>query len=388
MLLTNKFVCAVSVLIMPLSAYATNNNAMKVNWTNPSMSHCMTHNIGDVCVGNSLSGCKNWINSARSANRGTADDEMAILMLVARDVNENGARFCVTQLQGANKNKGKAWTVYYNPAGGNTYCTWLCKEGHSGEGCAAGVATTCDATTISKSDFKNYKIATTSVPSVEGEIYMFHWGEYKKCGVHKGQEHDMILAVSNWTPTGHGAFVRPMVFRAERSGWKDMVSTATLWGVGSETLLCKDGYRPNGDKTDCVAINATECAKSALCSGWDVNAFSESTHSMVARLGGGCYEYRCATPGMGFVSASERVCQECSGDRRVGVSSETGACVRCPLGRIFDDNANSSGNCVEAKQYSMTDLSYGPGKGMNAELTSQCWINVDSGTYSECVTGK
>lgn len=377
--------CACSV---PAIAGGRNNNAMKQHWTNPTMSHCLTHDIGDACVGGSLSGCKNWINPQNNdnvgANRGTAQDEGAILMLVARDVNENGAKFCVTQLQGANKNKKNAWTVYYNPAGNITNCFWLCKAGFSGEGCSAGVATGCDSVPIRRSDFDKYKIATSG-PSVEGEIFMFHWDENKSCGVHKKQEHDMILAISEFLPSGHGAYARPMVFRAERAGWKHMVSTATLWWAGDKTLLCKDGYQPNPGKTDCVAINQNTCNMNSMCTGWNPTDFNESAHTMHAN--GSCYEFRCMTPGTAFTSSTNRTCIECTGDNRVGIPSATGVCVRCPTGKIFDDNASASSYCRDAAQYNTQTMAYGKGRTRNADLKDQCWTMLESDEYKACVTG-
>ena len=378
------------VATVPAVAGGRNNNAMLQYWSNPSMSHCQSHALGaESCVGNSLSGCKNWINPQDNdnvgANRGTEKDEGAILMLVARDVNENGAKFCVTQLQGANKNKGNAWTEYYNPSGNVMDCFWLCKPGFSGDGCQPGVATGCDSVPIRRSDFDKYKIATSG-PSVESEIVMFHWNQYRKCGVHKGKEHDMILAISDFLPDGHGAFVQPMVFRAERAGWKHMVSTATVWGAGEKTLLCKDGYQPNSAKTDCVAINANTCNMNSLCTGWPTSEFSESNHTMHAN--GSCYEYRCMAPGTGFTSSTDKTCIECTGDNRVGIPSATGVCVRCPTGKIFDDNASASSYCRDATQYSTQTLAYGQNRTRNADLALQCWTKVEPDEYKSCVTGQ
>lgn len=388
MKMTNKFLFSVFLVLVAGPAFAKGKEAnnMLDSWGGAAMSYCSAHNIDDACIGNSLGGCKNWNNGARSPNRGTADDEMATLMLVARDINENGAKFCVTQVQGANKNKGNAWTVYYNPAGNITKCFWLCKDGHSGDGCGGGVATTCDSGTILKKDFATYKLATSSsAPSVEGEIAMFHWDHNKGCGVHKKQEHDMILAVSGWTPSGHGAFVRPTVVRAERSGWKDMVSTATMWFAGTPTLLCKTGYKPNGGQTDCEPINKTECDKNSLCPSWADGGFDATKH--VLKDKDGCFEYRCSAAGTAFASTTDRSCVECTGDNRVGVPDSTGVCVKCQVGKIFDNNYPSSGYCRDAAEYSTNALSFGTGNNRNTELNRQCWTKIEPDEYKDCVTG-
>ncbi|MBN1324708.1 MAG: hypothetical protein JW974_00600 [Alphaproteobacteria bacterium] len=375
-----------STLVVPSFAAGKKKSDMKAFWGNPPMSHCLGQSLGDACVGNSLSGCKNWVGTKKDqANRGTFDDEMATLLLLARDVNENGAKFCVTQAQGANKNKGNAWTQYYNPAGNMAKCFWLCKPGHSGEGCTGDDSTTCDSTLIKKSDFSGYKI-TKSGPSVESTIVMFNWDEYKGCGLNAGQEHDMVLGISGWLQSGHGAFARPMVVRSQRDGWKDMVSTATIWGVGEETLLCKDGYEPNATKTDCIAINNTLCSMNTLCTGWDKAKFAEEFHDLTAK--GSCFEYRCKVAGMAFTSATDKTCIECSGDARVGVPESTGVCIKCPAGKIFDNKATTTGFCKNSVKFTTQDLTFGPKKDKNSALETQCWTKIEPTEYKNCVLDK
>lgn len=394
--ITKKIILAIFLIAVVVPGFAAGKklNNMKQYWSNPVMSYCLGQSLGDACVGNSLAGCKNWNGAGKNQpNRGTFNDEMATLLLLARDVNANGARFCVTQAQGANKNKGDAWTNYYNPAGNIAKCFWLCKPGHSGEGCGGGESTLCDSTTIKKSDFAGYKI-TTSGPSVEGEVAMFHWDEYKGCGLNKSQEHDMVLGISGWTASGHGAFARPMVVRSQRDGWSDMVSTATIWMVGSDTLLCKDGYQPNTSNTDCVAVNGTACMVNTpttittnpvntFCAGWDKASFSETNH--VLKLNGTCFEYRCQTAGMAFTSASNRTCVECAGDARVGVPDSTGVCVKCPSGKIFDNNGKTTGFCKNSIQFTTQDLAFGPNKNKNTNLMDQCWTKIEPTAYKNCV---
>jgi len=364
-------------------------NGLASSWGSLGMSYCLPHNAGDACVGNSLSGCANWINRTKSDNRGTEDDDMAILMLIARQVNENGAYFCVTQAQGTNKNKD-AWTTYHNPAGGVSKCFWLCKPGHSGDGCAAGVATTCDATPILRKDFEEYKIATNDAPNIEDDIPMFHWNHYRKCnGAEKRkEEHDMILAISAWVPSGHGAFAQPTVVRAERGSWigDDLMSTATIYFVGTATLLCKTGYQPNVAGDDCVPIDEIKCNETSLCSGWNGGGFNREIHSMHEK--NGCYEYRCSAVGTAFASATDHKCIECTGDRRVGIPTDTGVCVRCPTGKIFSESAAATGYCVDATSYSVDALAFGVGKNRNTKLADQCWTKLEPSEYRECVTGK
>lgn len=384
-------IALMTIVTLPAFAAGRNVNSLLKEWSNPppAMSYCLAGNIGNACIGNSLSGCKNWNGAQKNQpNRGTYDDEMATLMLIARDVTANGAKFCVTSVQGANKNKGDAWTTYYNPQGNVQSCFWLCKPGFYGEKCtSSGASPVCDATTIKASDFSStkFKIATSNAPSVEGEIAMFYADHYRGCGVEKGQEHDMVLGIIDWTASGHGAFAQPMVVRAERAQWKDMVSTATIWTVGEKTLLCKDGYQPNAAKTDCVAANQTLCNMNNMCNNWSSSSYVEGTHKLVASTSGtNCYEYRCAMPNMAFTTPDTKSCSECVGDARVGVAPN-GVCTRCPMGKLFDATAVSGNYCRETTAYSVQDLAYGRGKDRNAP--NPCWTIAEPTEYKACVTG-
>lgn len=372
------------------SVYAGGINASSLlsAWGNPPMSNGVGHDTFSTCLGNSLvddnGNCLNWMKGKKDIDEticGANDgyDEGAIVMLVARDIRQNGARFCPTQLQGANKNRDWSWTEIYD-VGGSNKCFWLCKPGFSGEGCEGGVATTCNSMEITK-DNMNFSRVVGSATNIESEIPMFYMN-WKS----DHQESDMILTVKQWLEGGHGAWVSPTIFRAERTGWKDMISTATIKFVGTAVLMCMDGYRPNGTNTDCEAINQDLCNLNSVCPGWTSSDFKASEHVMY-KNGDTCYEYRCMMPGYGFVSASDRTCKECNENAQYGVPQKTGVCVFCPVEKIFDENASDSGYCVTAAQIGTGTMQYGPQKSRTTKpLLNQCWTQVEPSTYKSCVT--
>lgn len=354
-------------------------------WSNPEMSWCndtsnpVNGTIGrmkDICTGNRNSQC-------------VLDDDYGILMLVAREINENGANFCTTTVLADHAKKGNAWTLYSNPAGGAEKCFWLCKPGYYGDKCSETVSNGCDSTPLTRNLFDSYNLSREY--DVSGSIARFHWQEGKACGVHKKQEHDMILAISDWLPSGHGAWASPFIVRATREGWKDRIGWPTIWTAGTPTLLCKNGYRANATGNDCEPVDTNACAITQLCSGWTSNGFSESTMVTNYDDARGCFTYRCSESGQAFANATDRNCIDCATNNRSGINPADGTCVRCNVGQIFDAESSSSNYCVQTTAYVKTDMVYGRGLTRNSaptDILQQCWTKADPTEYRECVTGK
>ncbi|MGN0917119.1 MAG: hypothetical protein ACI4NZ_02830, partial [Candidatus Enterousia sp.] len=350
------------------------NNASKLlaAWGNGQLSACGTHQLtaDNACIGET-SNCSNRTIYARNNT-----DEWAIQMMVAMDITENGARFCPVQVEGKNKNKGNAWTEYAEL--GSSNCVWLCKEGYTGDKCAlsASESKTCDVTELKAANYSSITRVETGA-NVEDRVPMFVFNKYYGCGDDKGQEHDIILALKRWLPSGHGAVAQQMVVRAERSGWKHMISWATIYPASGaeEILLCKDGYKPNSARTDCEAINAELCQRSQTCNGWGGDDYDSSQHNLVQREGTTCYEFRCKKQGYAFDSATNRTCTECATNLRDGVNPVTGECVKCEVGKIFNKNASNTGYCSDAVAFSKIDMQYGKGATKNTRtLKDQCWV--------------
>ena len=374
---------------------------LRTAWGAPEMTTCITtdrDNIGAMAIGRYKDMCNayNYSIDAGTPSSCKLGDDMGVMLLVARAVNANGARFCPTTVYAEHKKKGNAWTLYAEPAGGQQTCYWLCKPGYSGEECLDTTPKLCDSTPILRSDFDELEMARD--PQVENDLPMFYKEVYDGCNVHKGQEHDMILAVSEWLPSGRGVIARPVVVRARREGWKSKSGGPSIKVVGEKgTLLCKTGYTANEENTDCVPINAAMCATGQLCAGWADFEYDSSTMvqevdlNCVNTLGDyGGIKYKCKEPGYAFASTVSNTCVACVTGRRTGVSPADGTCVTCDVGTIFDADAVTSGYCVSATGYSKQDLQYGRGNSKDSvALGGQCWTEVQTDKYARCVkTGK
>ena len=370
--------------ILSLSLFCS--NAVAFDWGGGLMRFCGEHelNANNACigpVGADTVGC-----GARYMNARDWGDEFAVQLLVAMGHNDRGARFCPVQVEGKNKNKGNAWTEYSLAADN---CIWLCLPGYTGPECAKSTSdtiTTCDPTVLDKTTYQGLG-RVASGPNIEDQVTMFNRALGNSCGVHKSQEHDEILAISRWLPSGHGAYVRRMIVRAQREGWKDMISWAAVYpaDASSEVLVCKDGYQPNAANDDCVEINFNVCALAMACDGWDTG-FDETLHVMKKRETENCYEFRCVEKGYAFRSATDKTCVPCVSSKRFGINPVNGTCVECEIGKIFDENAAATGYCANTISFTKTDLQYGPGqtRNTNFEVDNQCWTKRGP-EYFECM---
>lgn len=385
----NLLVSLMAVLVATPALAATGKSTavakLLTNWGGGNWDSCGAHAlVGSAeCIG-ATKDCTTKKMYARNYT-----DEYAVQMMVAVNITEHGAYFCPIQIEGKNKNKKNAWTEYAM-IGGTTGCRWLCKDGYSGDDCsvAPGSTAKCDAVEFRRANYDGLK-RVTSGANIEDDIAMFNWNHYYGCGAHKGQEHDSVLAITRWAPGGHGAFVQPLIVRAQREGWKDMISWPSIfYRVGAtEILACISGYKPNAGGTDCVAISENLCAEAKSCPGW--TGFDESQHTFVMPTGKDCFEFRCKGENMAFASATDRSCVECTTSLRGGVSPVDGTCVKCDSGKVFNNKATTAaGHCGDATAYTKTDMQYGKGKtkNNNPEPENQCWTKTETDVYRECVT--
>lgn len=373
-------------------------------WGASKWNTCLGHSIpADACIGTTANNCQyvpkinanedgfsEW--NAYVHARDNFSDEAAIRMMVAWDINAHGAKFCPVQIESANKNKGgSTWTEYRLLPG---ECVWLCKAGYTGDGCATEVTDElsvemCDPTPFRRDNYKDVKRVSGS--NLEDSVRMFAANNYVACWGNVDQEHDIILAVVGWLDSGHGAKVKQMTVRADRSGYKNMISWAVVYPAGGATefLVCKSGYKPNAGGTDCVEINAEACKRASVCTGGSWNYYNASEHTYKERKDTSgnfeCYEYRCSDESKAFRDGGHE-CVDCSSSRR-GPHPSTGICTECPIGKAFD---KTTGNCNDAKAYSKTDLQYGLGKTNNSVSADEerCWEKLQHDDYVGCVTGK
>ncbi len=373
----------------------TNVSALRGAWGGGTMRTCGSHSLStDSCIGESAeagNACANWKVNAR-----TYTDEFMVTMMVARRVNNNGAYFCPTQIEGRNKNKGHAWTEYADASQGNSaLCHWLCKPGYTGDECSKAVSSSggeCDSTLMLRENYATIR-RVESGNNIEDAVAMFDFDKKVGCGVHRTQEHDTILAIESWLPNGHGAWVQQFIVRAERRGWSDMDSTATIYPAtnAKKILVCKIGYTVNSAGTNCEPINRDACPESAadklaaLCSGWNAADYNSLIHDF--KLVGSCYQLRCIQSGYAFPSSGDKSCKACTQNMRGGVSPLDGTCKVCDTGKIFNENAPSSGYCTDTAAYSKTDMLYGAGKTRNTagDLKNHCWPLATPDEYKKCV---
>ncbi|MCQ2562578.1 MAG: hypothetical protein MJ158_03125 [Alphaproteobacteria bacterium] len=339
------------------------------------------------CIGPSKNACKakSWVTPA-------ADDEYGISMMIAVDTTEGGAKFCPISIVGANEKRGNAWTEYYSAGDG---CVWLCRQGWTGEKCSEKEdnVTTCDSTRLLQSNYDNIsKTDESNRSNIENNIVNWGANNYDGCGLNKGQEHDLIFAISDWLPSGHGAFVRPYMVRAQREGWPNLVSWINIYPASSvyqdkntktiAQIACKNGYKPNDDGTDCVIIREGLCSLD-YCAGWKQTGFDEKKHYEVAV--NGCYQYRCKETGYGF--DANKNCVDCGSSMRDGISPKDGTCVHCEIGKIFSAYTEDTSYCAESTIFDNNRLLYGPNGSQNSKIEDQCWTKSDLTDYRNCVLG-
>lgn len=384
-------------------------------WTDSTIGFqkCNSHTLTgtDSCIG--ISANLNCAPNKAYGRYGFANgDEYMIQMLVARKYTDGGIYVCPTQIEARNSdNDDKAWIAYADlSAGDASRCTWLCKEGHTGENCLQQESEidSCDITLLKRENYSSIKQlrngADITFPEFSSENV-----KDDSCSKSNKQEHVRLVMITNWTASGHGAFARVMIIRAEtQTANRKITSFPWIYPASGSTekLLCKNGYKPNATNTDCVAIDSNICNAQQLCDGWD--GFDENIHrfyvpTMAASLSTSnltvgtksptqktlCYQYRCLEAGTAFVSSSNRSCAPCVNDARDGVSPADGTCIKCGLGQIFDETALSSGYCATADAYSKTDMMYGKGKTKSnvPNIKNQCWTMVDLQDYLNCVKG-
>ena len=374
-------------------------------WGGAEIRYCFGSSMGNASIGVYKDTCKGGYNindvspsqcffAMSRHGMHNKDNKMRggyVIMMVARDIRENGARFCATTVWGEypRKNGGMLPTeIRYSDTGQGAYCIWLCKPGYRRDGCTQQVTRdSCDTTTIHRSDFDGYTYSNNS--NLDTEIQKFHWNAYDNCGTKEGKEHDMILAISDWLPSGHGVKARPFILYARREAHNKAYGAIEVLPAGSETILCKTGYEPNADESDCIERNTAACALEHVCSGWSDDEFDAATMTLHYNEDQNCYEYRCLDGNEAFVTDLQRTCSTCVLNARWGVSPVYGTCVECERGQIFDENAVATGYCKPvAATYTKQELQYGIGKNKDSRLEDQCWVKPERQAYAACVTGE
>ncbi|MBR4475864.1 MAG: hypothetical protein IKP05_04295 [Alphaproteobacteria bacterium] len=336
-------------------------------------------------------------------------DEYITLMMLAKEVNSHGALFCPVQILARNERKNPAWLKYQdNPNNDISKCTWLCQGGWSGVQCMDPVNTNTRYSDEQRDDTllqpQNYDSIAAYKPTdnYNTNVPAFFGVSTAGCGHNDSdaEEHMTSLMIVGWLNNGHGAYARLVVARSAMEGWKDNTSWPVLYPVDGNmpTLVCKIGYMPNTQKTDCIPIpapgsdtagnddNGTTIDTSApvteasLCEGWK-EGFSDELHEFYKGNNATCYVYRCKMPGFGFADDRKVQCVDCTSGTRNGVDNITGKCIKCNSGEIFDTNING---CKKLKKITKDQLLYG---NKSANDTDPCWQKFGT-EYTQCVLSK
>lgn len=361
-------------------------------WGGGVMGICKQHaflgNGGNACIG-ATSNCNNIGLRARQG-AGNSVNASAFQMLVAVDVREHGAKFCPVQIEAnrdADDTCGESMSLQYAKLmEGDNGCVWLCKSGYSGDGCMAATTTSCDTAKLDAAAYSGIR-ADSARDDIRG-IPTFDKGDRncyseEMCGGEPASPfspHEMILAVSRWTQSGHGAFVRQMVVSAARQGTNNPLTYVNVFfaskagsAFSPETLVCKNGYKPNGDSSDCVAADPKLCPQEPESPPYDTQTPSSNSGSR-----------QCGS-GQAYEDDNKTVCIPCTGLHN-GIVNDV--CKQCGDTGIFNKKTNKC--ATVSVKLSKTDMLYGKDhtKYSKPNVLDQCWSIADSAKYKTCVLGR
>lgn len=332
-------------------------------------------------------------------SRGTWSDEGAIVAVIGTQINEHGGYFCPYQLQCANKKKNTTvWFEYYQAAGySSDKCAWLCERGYSGPNCEKQyyVDNATDGVDVIKKLSKGVHRHTSGEDDlIRRENNVTGFNEYywlNRTNNKDKAEQNVILGIVRFLE--NGVIAAPVLVGCDWDSWNGVVSWVTRVGTMSNTrkLLCKQGFQPNEDNTDCILANQAmlESTNPVFCGNFPESDFDIKLHRLHKSNISNCYIYVCKDPDKAFPEAGKtNECVECMSDVRGGPSPKDGTCVVCSkLGEYFDI---ASGDCKPAQGFTHNDLQFGKGKlkgDFKNNLTDQCWTMASPQDYKECVYG-
>lgn len=441
--ITNIFLLI--AMFIPMGARAYNVDAStaaewgvtSTTWSGDMISCAVTNFLNTATIGKYKDQCygTNTTHNTKSNNclmekfhnSGDGYATTGMILMVAREVNANGAYFCPTVLVSSRKKWGAAykgdygWKVhFYNPKDsdkaslGVSECIWLCKPGWHGDKCRQSTYNGCTKTKLLRDNYdtiidKEWPESTVTADVVDSQIAEFTSGGTSRTVCTKNWPRSYfknVLIISEWLDSGNGVFARPTIIGA-KSGNKKWTGPG-VFAVNQpypEILLCQSGYTANADNTDCVPVDAKLCAVSNdsgtnpdanLCEQYDSANYDngvtmeivENTSCKTHSGGDGGYMYRCKDTTQGFdnmvYSLSRGLnCIDCPVDARRGINTY-GFCIECPVGELFD-NSDTTDYCVPATALDKSRMRYGMNKSASTPLTQQCWTLIDPEEYVNCV---
>lgn len=342
-------------------------------------------------------------------------DRQYVYMLVARELVENGGKFCETLISAKrDSSASRPYTVYYDvPNGGR--CYWMCKDGLYGEGCKFKRPTSCVSDfswdkykeylgqdgSINKSDgvsVHNHLKMNNVGDSIEEDIPMLYSNRYFQCNGgtkkerdfknmvgYKQQEHDVIVGIVAQRSEGWYRSA-PVFVRA--GGTRNQVSFPNAaWPVvfyypndDVAVDLVLDGYKNNG--VNYFTMDGSVCNVGRLCPSTPAEKYDSTQHEIHEykkedeKETTDCASYfRCKSGA--FASKTDFKCVECGGVKNG--QAQDGTCLRCPTGKYYH---KASKTCKDANSIPKTSL-----RTTSDSEGKPCWLKDNPDDYKECIFG-
>lgn len=353
---------------------------------------CNDFNLPDTaCVGQTT------CTSTGNAGLGFSNQsrvQPAVLLLLATDLESNGAKFCAVQVNATrNSLVDWPWVRTYWPAGNKKVCFWACKDGYGGEGCKEKNAPSVSGNTLTeiKASLDGLQIAYDSTNIMrlsnvyeEADVVYEPFGEkYCKGKTLFDTKHYLFYGVLGFTSDGHGVITQPMTAYTALTQVATTRTAINVYAYGTKRTLCESGYIPVGESCERNAAAAGTVEDADSCSGWETYP-STGSYKRYYVSSKDCYEYRCMDASEGFRSSADRTCVSCSSNSK-GVDSN-GVCITCSSSMVFDKIGKK---CREPVEYTKQDLLYGRNKTVgSADLVDQCWTKTIPSEYEQCVLDK
>ncbi len=335
-----------------------------------------------VCT-NDSSGCK--ITHDSDGIAGTTNDEGAVVLDIAREIYKNGAKFCTTQIQAANRNgRQYVWLDYHSNNNYDASCKTYCKQGYDPE-------TNCDErlTEDSCDSIKTYPFLSHDVIRQGGssgrfttEMQVFSFANETGAGAsnepagNKFTKHVVLGIIGKDSEDGVGIKVAPIEITGRRGGSPMQSWIYSVKHNNNITVLCPQGYALNSGV--CVKTSTCEAAERLdnLCPSFSTG-YKEDEHEL--KLVDGCWEYRCKQDGYGFKSSTDKTCTQCVVSKGTGVKSN-GECETCDVGQCFNRQEKQCDNCRHNP--SKLELLRGPNY---QTQNKQCWRKTNLHEFWGCV---
>ncbi|MBQ6027569.1 MAG: hypothetical protein IJL21_03405 [Alphaproteobacteria bacterium] len=325
--------------------------------------------------------CKKEDCSVESG-QGTYNDERAIVLDVAREIYKNGAKFCTTQIQGANANGWSyTWIDYYSNSNYDNKCRVYCKPGYDPESnCDKKLSgEICDDPDYGM--FNEHKIINAG----KGETGRFTKdmavfsvdNETGSSDSNPKTAKHVVLGIIKKDESGNGVLVAPIQIIAKRAhnpieSW--IYSASYQESLAAVTVLCPQGFQVDNSEKCVLTPKCKQEQQDAendalpMCSGYGHYDAMQHTIKIQSTGGNKCKYYRCKESNYGFEKGSQHKCVPCGETKKSGVLH--GECKVCATGELFDKN--ESNGCKTARK-------------ITKEKMRACFMKTDPDEFKTCV---